>query len=52
MPPRLLSVVPMIGIQFAVYEFIKRLLLKPKLNEEICKSNTQREKPHIENNRK
>lgn len=28
LPPRLLSVTPMIGIQFAVYELMKRLLLK------------------------
>ena len=28
LPPRLLSVVPMIGIQFSVYEFMKRWLLK------------------------
>jgi hypothetical protein len=27
LPPRLLSVMPMIGIQFAVYELMKRLLL-------------------------
>ena len=27
LPPRLMSVVPMIGIQFAVYELVKRLLL-------------------------
>jgi len=28
LPPRLLAVVPMIGIQFGVYEFMKRVLLK------------------------
>ena len=27
LPPRLTSVVPMIGIQFGVYEFMKRLLI-------------------------
>jgi len=28
LPPRLLSVVPMIGIQFGTYEFMKKLILK------------------------
>jgi len=28
LPPRLCSVTPMIGIQFAVYELMKRILLK------------------------
>ena len=28
LPPRLLAVVPMIGIQFGVYELMKRVLLK------------------------
>jgi hypothetical protein len=37
LPPRLLSVVPMIGIQFGVYELMKRLLTNtppPKKTEE------------------
>ena len=28
LPPRLLSVVPMIGIQFGTYEFMKKVILK------------------------
>jgi Mitochondrial carrier protein len=31
LPPRLVSVVPMIGIQFGVYEFIKRMMLQRKI---------------------
>jgi len=31
LPPRLVSVVPMIGIQFTVYEFMKRLMQKRAL---------------------
>ena len=32
LPPRLLSVVPMIGIQFGVYELMKRVLMRQHLN--------------------
>ena len=32
LPPRLLSVVPMIGIQFGVYELMKRVLMGQSLN--------------------
>ena len=32
LPPRLLSVVPMIGIQFGVYELMKRILMGQPLN--------------------
>ena len=31
LPPRLISVVPMIGIQFGVYEFMKKVMLKRKV---------------------
>lgn len=44
LPPRLLSVVPMIGIQFAVYELIKRLLLglpPPKKMKAMMMKNMQ-----------
>lgn len=40
LPPRLLSVVPMIGIQFATFEFLKSTLLRSKLLDTIlCKRN-------------
>jgi hypothetical protein len=42
LPPRLCSVVPMIGIQFAVYELIKRILLQqppPKRRREMSDNN-------------
>lgn len=47
LPPRLLSVVPMIGIQFAVYELMKRVLLGVipdiKLDSSIsCSSNNKK----------
>ncbi|CAB9503780.1 adenosylmethionine carrier 1, chloroplastic/mitochondrial [Seminavis robusta] len=32
LPPRLVSVVPMIGIQFTVYEFMKKVMQKRKIN--------------------
>ena len=34
LPPRLVSVVPMIGIQFGVYEFMKRVMLQRRINAE------------------
>ena len=33
LPPRLLSVVPMIGIQFGVYEFAKRVMVERRAGE-------------------
>lgn len=33
LPPRLVSVVPMIGIQFGVYEFMKRVMLQRRVAE-------------------
>ena len=35
LPPRLLSVVPMISIQFGVYEFMKNSIIKKNRNEAI-----------------
>lgn len=41
--PRLMSVVPMIGIQFAVYELMKRILLhQPSPVEELKKKRSIR----------
>jgi len=36
LPPRLFSVVPMIGIQFGVYEFMKRACLQRDMEEGAC----------------
>jgi hypothetical protein len=33
LPPRLISVVPMIGIQFGVYEFMKKVMLERRSGE-------------------
>ena len=38
LPPRLVSVVPMIGIQFTVYEAMKRVMQKRKLAEQRMQS--------------
>jgi Mitochondrial carrier protein len=38
LPPRLVSVVPMIGIQFGVYEFMKRVMLKRRVAENSLNS--------------
>jgi Mitochondrial carrier protein len=34
LPPRLVSVVPMIGIQFGVYEAMKKIMLQRRADEE------------------
>jgi hypothetical protein len=37
LPPRLLSVVPMIGIQFGVYEFMKKVMVARRYeSEQLC----------------
>jgi hypothetical protein len=35
LPPRLVSVVPMIGLQFGVYEFMKKVMQKRALSEQM-----------------
>jgi solute carrier family 25 S-adenosylmethionine transporter 26 len=37
LPPRLVSVVPMIGIQFGVYEFMKRAMLQRQVGPDVAK---------------
>jgi len=39
LPPRLLSVVPMIAIQFGVYEYIKANIVRTREEEEVGSSN-------------
>lgn len=38
LPPRLVSVVPMIAIQFTVYEFMKRVMIQRHIVNEEAKS--------------
>jgi Mitochondrial carrier protein len=38
LPPRLVSVVPMIGIQFGVYEFMKRVMIQRQIVNNEAKS--------------
>ena len=38
LPPRLVSVVPMIAIQFTVYEFMKRVMIQRRIVTEETKS--------------
>lgn len=43
LPPRLISVVPMIGIQFGVYEFIKKQLLQRKETVKMTGTTTKQQ---------
>ena len=47
LPPRLVSVVPMIGIQFTVYEFMKRTMQKRTLAAELAKQQSLKQLPRI-----
>jgi hypothetical protein len=45
LPPRLVSVVPMIAIQFTVYEFMKRVMIQRRIVKEEAKSVKLRKQP-------
>jgi hypothetical protein len=45
LPPRLVSVVPMIAIQFTVYEFMKRVMIQRRIVKEEGQSMKQRKQP-------
>ncbi len=45
LPPRLVSVVPMIGIQFGVYEFMKKVMLNRSSHKVILKGKMKMEPP-------
>ena len=47
LPPRLVSVVPMIGIQFTVYEFMKRVMQKRALERKQAADALQRQIPPL-----
>lgn len=51
LPPRLVSVVPMIGIQFGVYEFMKKFMLnrdKPKVELKRAKIKKKEDEVQLE----
>jgi hypothetical protein len=45
LPPRLVSVVPMIAIQFTVYEFMKRVMIQRRIVNEEAHSMKRRKQP-------
>jgi Mitochondrial carrier protein len=45
LPPRLVSVVPMIAIQFTVYEFMKRVMIQRRIVKEEAQSLKRRKQP-------
>lgn len=53
LPPRLVSVVPMIAIQFGVYEFLKGQFIQQNIRQRLAKANQSIRthlRPHHQNN--